>query len=307
MSICKWFCLCLLSLWPAMTTAERNQSGAAQASEKFVDGVVDSKNNTYILTPYGLKRMTPNGDSVMIERGVYSRSLFTSFAFQAVALDDQERPWILWTGKRENTIETYLTLAGTQTNVPLNKAVNFALSMSIAPNRDIYIFGVSYLQENAQLVHRFSSTGDYLGGFNPFMNSNPIDSSERHKFGRSRIIANKDGLFILSPLYDSRVIKWSKDRVESTFDYGTVSPDGFRRNPVTIFMRNGKLYLQVFVGGRRDQSHHDIYIYENGGFEFYLKTDKSWGQVLGMTTDDTLILRDVTITASRDSISPINP
>jgi hypothetical protein len=296
------FSFALFAFLFSLPSAAQDSALTRRLPETFIDAAVDSKGNTYVLTQSGLKRTDVNGDILNVEIGASFRSTFESWGYQAMSVDRFQGPVVLWSGKRGNLGESYITFVESDKNIQLKQTVNFALSVSIAPNQDIYVFGISFTQKTQQLVHRFSSEGNYLGSFNPFMIIDPGNPTERHKFGRSRIIATSDGIFVLSPLFDSRVAKCVEGRVERTFDFGTTSVEGSQRRPVTLFSRDGKVYVQVFVAGTPDKARHDIYVYENGDFRLSLTTKDLPGQILGQKPDGQLVTRDVTVSARRDSI-----
>jgi hypothetical protein len=271
--------------------------------EHFIDGAVDSNDNTYILSMGSLSKTSPDGESVALECHDSLRKSFSSTANQALALDKYDQAWVLWSGKRGGVAESHLTLAGTEKSVLLKKSIGFALGVTIAPNQDIYIFGLLSPCSQKELVHRFSSSGDYLGGFNPFPESNPLDPEVRSRLGRSRIVAVEDGVFILSPLHSSKVVKSTFNSMDQTFVIASLTADGRQQKPVTIFSRGGKLYMQVFISGRLNEAHHDLFVYENGGFIFFKREDNAWGQILGLRSDGTPVLRNATVVTGRDRIA----
>jgi hypothetical protein len=306
-SVLSVSCLCLLALSLSSTRSPGQGSGISSPHDSFIDGAVDARGVTWVLNHSGLKRIDPNGNKLDIGIGEDLKPAFTSFGYQALSVHEVLGPAVLWSGRRGGAIESVVSFVNDRRNVLLKPAINFAPSVCIAPNQEIFVFGVSFEQKPQQLVHRYSKVGAYLGSFNPFVIASPIEPSERRKLGRSRIVVSADGMFALSPLFDSRVLKCVDGNIDKTFDFGTASPEGLKRRPITMFLRDGKAYVQVFAGGPKETARHELYVYEDGDFHRALTTPVTPGQVLGIRPDGQIVTRDVTATAARDSIDSKAP
>jgi hypothetical protein len=297
----------LLAVVSSPIASPQNQGDDRRLPDSFIDGAVDSKGNTYVLTQSGLKRTSPDGATLAVDVASGLRRMFDSSGYQALALSADEGPAVLWGARKGDAIQSVVTFVNSQRNVQLGQAVSLAPGFSVAPNHDIFVFGLSLTQKPQRLVHRYSGEGEYLGSFNPFEISNLGDPEQRRKFGRSRILATLDGVFVVCPLFDTRVVKCIDGRIEKTFDFGTASSEGLRRRPTTLFSQGGRVYVQVFVGGPTGVARHEIYVYEKSDFRLEVTAQNIFGQVIGLTPDGQPVTRDVPAVVGRDSIGIRTP
>jgi hypothetical protein len=269
----------------------------------FIDGAVDSKGNTFVLRRYsGLSRTNPDGKTQALDIASGLRATFAGSGIQALALSDAEGPAVLWSGSKEGTVQSVVTFVDSGRNVQLARPVSMAPGLSIAPNQDIYVLGFPLPPAPQQLVHRYSKDGEYLGSFDPYGSGDSGAPAVRSKFGRARILATPDGIFVLCPLFDTKVVQCIDGTAERTIDFGTASPEGWPRRPVTMYSKDGRACVQVFVSGPIDVARQEFYLYEKGDFRLAATMQSVFGQVIGQKPNGQFVTRDMTGAGDRDRI-----
>lgn len=200
-----------------------------------VDAVVTDKGLTYVLRHEGLRAVDQRtGRMTNLPDPRRNLNEYASSGLQALALTPGGSPVVLWSGMHKvRGPETFVN------SVRLSRWFGAVRAVSIAPNGDIYVFGL-FESKAPKLVHRFRGDGTFLDSFLDHITTDWDDVPL--SLSTARIAATSDGVYVLMPFLNSaQMFKFSPGKASEVVrvSEGRIA---------TLFKQRGKVYAQIVLG-----------------------------------------------------------
>lgn len=254
-----------------------------------VDAVVTDKGLTYVLEHEGLRVVDPRtGGITNLADPRRNLNEYSSSGLQALALTPSGSPAVLWSGMHKTRgPETFVN------SVRLSRWFGAARAVSIAPNGDIYVFGL-FESKAPKLVHRFRADGTLLDSFLDHLTTDWEDVPL--SLSTARLAATSDGVYVLMPFLNSaQVSKFSPGKPSEVLRIkeGRIA---------TLFKQRGKVYAQIDLG---TPLRADIREIARGDLDNAVTVHSGGpaGPSIGLSPTGAVVERNASIGAKRDSIS----
>jgi hypothetical protein len=296
-------------LWAVFALPHTVYGQRSQLPNTFVDGVVDTQGTTYVLNNRSLSKLSPAGISAQIQLDLDQTIpdlRFKVVAYQAISVDRRDQPAVLWSGLMTNgSIATFVTFINSRKSIRLSLAFGTAISLSISPSSEIYVFGLPRNQSQLFLAHQFSATGDHIRSFHPHISDTVNDYGAFKRLSQSRIVAMADAVYLFSPFLSSIIFEYRNGQLERTHDLcsacGSAIPN---LRVLSIFALGESLLAHSIV---RDEKgavvRNEILRVVDGGLYRSVPIGELGGHILGLTPDGKFVYRDVGLGPSRDTIA----
>lgn len=253
-----------------------------------VDAVVTDQGLTYVLSHEGLRAVhARTGGITSLPDPRRNLNEYASSGLQALALTPSGSPAVLWSGMHKaRGPETFVN------SVRLSRWFGAARAVSIAPNGDIYVFGL-FESKAPKLVHRFRADGTFLESFLDHITTDWEDVPL--SLSAARLAATSDGVYVLIPFLNSaQAFKFSPGKPSEVLriSEGRIA---------TLFKQRGKVYAQIDLG---TPLRADIREIARGDLDdaVTVHSGEPTGRSIGLSPTGAVVERDASIGAKRDSI-----
>lgn len=282
-----------LSAVPVVVAQDRPVSAEGRPvpvfRDSFIGSATDSGGQTYLLSRYGLKSFMsqPSNPTPFI---IEPADVFK--AFQGIALvGDAEAPVVLWGALTPTnyTAATWITFVKSKKTIKLDRVVSPAQGLAFTSNGDIFTVGSidSHNPEAvAQLVHQFANTGQYIRSFH---------RGDKSRYNLAHIAALGDAIYVRTE-DSSRIFKYVNGQLMAEYQ---VSGPG---RVTSLFSQSGRLYAQSFISGQTGST--EIRQFGPDGFTTVVARleGKPLGQAVGLAAGGGVLLRNLSLGSSRDTI-----
>ena len=296
--------------------------GQSQQGSTVLDGAVNEDGTTYILTPAGMKVIDAaqgtSQDATLDPKSTLTDHPGFTLSFNQALTLETDGPVILWSGKTSaNVAETYVTFAASQASTKLTRAVGIAVDVAIASNGNIFVCGLSKGLDTQYIVHQFSSNGNYIRSFHLLDTTEPIHESD---LSHAKLVTTETGLYVVSPFLSNAVYEYGLNgTLTHTYNFDQIAPQGKARRLLTMFPKEGAVYVQSVVGdlieregsppgamGMRNPE-SEVHSLQNGSTVLELSVQDPTSTILGITPDGKVIERSIAADATRNTISISEP
>lgn len=294
---------------------------------RLLDLAVSHEGKVYALVDDGLEIMDVNtrrsAPRLFDPKGtVWVLPPFYQSRKEAIAVDGDGNPVILWNGYREaNSRESYVTMVQAEESVKLDWSVR-SRDFVLGPDGHFFILGhpsdgSHFVQERtesgdvrllvltqANLVHEFSPSGEWVRSFHTWPN---LELRDPPMILSSSLAAAKGSIFVANPYLSESVFEYRNGVLIRTYDFD--QPLGLSRMIGSIFASGNKVYVSSRTGKKRirpetpgiltgdgpgridfDPLQTELHVIEKGRLQL-VSTGGPKGKRIGMTPDGQLIAR----------------
>ncbi|MDA2934365.1 hypothetical protein MYX82_08475 [Acidobacteria bacterium AH-259-D05] len=276
---------------------------------RVIDMAVDSQGKVYALVENGIEIADINEQKTTRrvfdpKSSVWVLPPFYRSVHLAIAVDHDDQPVILWSGRRQDGgYESYLTVFGSDYSVKLEYPVASVRDLAFGHNQNFFVLG-TLISNKDELVHGFSASGEFIQSFHPW----PSPEKDTGKLGQSSIAVVENSVFVINGFLSDKVYEYQDGLLVRTYDFGQLL-NSWVRILISMISSNGKIYVTATTGEKVPLSegdqlrrgfaltsgHNELSVIEGGRLQTVSRADGLLGNLIGMTPDGRfLATREVT-------------